>query len=481
MFIARKIFFYIFLGIYAVLCPLLILYAFGYIFNPLSQEISRTGLIYMSTTPSYADIYLEKSRYTAKTPASIDALNPGEYKITLKRKGYKPWSHLVSVEAGKAAAFEDILLIPDVWPANTLIEEEFTFLRSLGEADLFLLAGDERHGRLALYDYRNDKLFPVSPGEGSGPYLPVGSVFSARDGERCVIQGGPLWNRRWAYIHPAKGAFEIEDITGLMRGNPVDIGWGQNEEDGIFAIYKDHVDRLDIGAMAVIEKYLDGIRGCGVSDNVMYAVNDAGGIDTLTIGDKNIIPRDADAQLGRILKRSGSWKINASQKDILLFTGSRGRLVTDHKPYELVKSGLKGFRSSSDGKKLLFWTRRSIGLVSFETDDENVLFGTKALVKTCYSEGDNITDSSLTADGSHIIFSDDKGVHLLEIEPQGAPHVEFISKTRRNGPAFYSRYTGYIYYLDPKTGYFDSIELIPKGQLFFAPFSGEERAENKPG
>ena len=59
MLILRKIVFYIFALFYIVFCPLVVLYAFGYIFKPQSEEVVvKTGIIYLSTAPAGASIYV---------------------------------------------------------------------------------------------------------------------------------------------------------------------------------------------------------------------------------------------------------------------------------------------------------------------------------------------------------------------------------------------------------------------------------------
>src|SRR3989339_88687 len=109
----RKILFWIFTAVYAVLCPLLILYSLGYAYSPIRGEWARTGVLKLSTLPHGAEIFLEKSRFTHQTPAAIEELLPGDYTITLRKKGYKVWTQRVSIEAGKATAYEKIVLIPD--------------------------------------------------------------------------------------------------------------------------------------------------------------------------------------------------------------------------------------------------------------------------------------------------------------------------------------------------------------------------------
>jgi hypothetical protein len=79
----RRVVFYTLFVIYIVLCPLLLLYASGYTIDPLTREVERTGLVHLATVPSGAHIYLEQSRFLKKTPATLDKLRPGEYRVML--------------------------------------------------------------------------------------------------------------------------------------------------------------------------------------------------------------------------------------------------------------------------------------------------------------------------------------------------------------------------------------------------------------
>lgn len=68
MLLLRKIVFYILSAIYIVLCPLIILYAFGYIFTPdTERNITKTGVVYVATSPPGATVYVNKEIFPNKT------------------------------------------------------------------------------------------------------------------------------------------------------------------------------------------------------------------------------------------------------------------------------------------------------------------------------------------------------------------------------------------------------------------------------
>jgi hypothetical protein len=150
MLIARRIIFLIFLLAYLVACPLLLLHASGYIVDPFTREVKQTGLVRLASSPSGARIYLEKSRFVRRTPATIDKLLPGQYTVTLTRPGYRSWVHTIDVKPGKAVVFEHIVLIPEVLSRETILPGIFAKMIPLDGTDHLLLAKDPSVKGLAL-------------------------------------------------------------------------------------------------------------------------------------------------------------------------------------------------------------------------------------------------------------------------------------------------------------------------------------------
>jgi len=92
--------------------PFILSFALGYKFNPHSLKFVKTGLIYIKTQPEGANIYLNGKLITEKSPASIQELLPGVYKVTLLLAEYYPWKSEVDVEAGKVSRIDKVILFP---------------------------------------------------------------------------------------------------------------------------------------------------------------------------------------------------------------------------------------------------------------------------------------------------------------------------------------------------------------------------------
>jgi len=108
----RGLLFYLSLLLFFVGLPFILSFALGYKFNAHTLKFVKTGLIYIKTQPEGANIYLNGKLNPEKSPATIQELLPGIYRITLALAKYYPWRSEVDVEAGKVSRIDKIILFP---------------------------------------------------------------------------------------------------------------------------------------------------------------------------------------------------------------------------------------------------------------------------------------------------------------------------------------------------------------------------------
>ena len=109
--------------------PFILSFALGYKFNSQTFKFVKTGLIYIKTQPEGAKIYLNNKLIADKSPASIQELVPGIYKLSLELAQHYPWKGEVSVEEGKVSRVDKIILFPLRPDLEQLNQEKFSFFR----------------------------------------------------------------------------------------------------------------------------------------------------------------------------------------------------------------------------------------------------------------------------------------------------------------------------------------------------------------
>ena len=131
MLLLRKIVFYIFALIYLILCPLIVARMLGFVINPLTHRLVKTGLIYVSTNPPDATVYIDGRLSHQKTPTAIKDLTPGKHFIRIELSGYNDWEGYVPIVGKKATVLANTLLIPEEWPIKIISRQPYQTMSHL--------------------------------------------------------------------------------------------------------------------------------------------------------------------------------------------------------------------------------------------------------------------------------------------------------------------------------------------------------------
>ena len=130
----RNILFSVFVLAFAIIAPLVCLYAADYQVGS-NFSVQKTGILVIKTDPSAAMIYLEnktqknlvdnllqtdKKSYT--TPNRIKNLLPGKYDIKLEKEGYFAWEKQLQIDPGQSIYIENVNLFKNNLP--TLINNQ---------------------------------------------------------------------------------------------------------------------------------------------------------------------------------------------------------------------------------------------------------------------------------------------------------------------------------------------------------------------
>lgn len=481
MLTARKIIFYLFLAIYCILCPILIMYSFGYILNPVNKEIAQTGLVHIETIPAGADIFLERSHYKYKTPASITNLVPGQYQITIKLKGHRLWTHEVLVEEGQSSAFNNVLLLPEKLDPEVVISgSDYENLIVLSKSFSFILKNSQQLKDFYVFDWGKKELRPLLKNYSLYADFTVSDIYSQMKNKKIIIFGGSLWNKRFYLIDLEDRDQPITDITKLFDGKPDEFMWNDAYINDCFAVYGDYINRLDLKEMSVYPKFIESVKGFGLSNKWLYLLERDGRISKIALNEAERTVIFAGRNVSKdIFSKSYFYKITFMKDDNLLFLGSKGDLITTSPPYSISEGQTLGVNFHKRSQKLLFWSKNTIGVADFaEESVEGSLFSDRVIVHTVYAKGKNILQCFWVYGGTHILFRDRDDVFLLELSPDGKHHIEFVVNVKNNSDVSYSDDTGKLYYLDPQ-GRLLSQKIIPKEFMAFSPFTGSDHVKEE--
>lgn len=96
----RKALFFLFVGIFLVSAPLVVLYTAGYRFNRTNNTVLQTGTLSLASSPRGAEVFVHGENIHDATPAVLQRLSTGTRTVRLEKEGYHAWERTVNVQSG---------------------------------------------------------------------------------------------------------------------------------------------------------------------------------------------------------------------------------------------------------------------------------------------------------------------------------------------------------------------------------------------
>jgi hypothetical protein len=466
MIIFRKILFYLFFALYLILCPIIILYALGYIFTPKVEEgFAKTGLIHIETLPSDAFISIGNRRYTERTPATIRNLLSGQYDVKILLRGYRPWEWKVKVEPGKAVNFEKVLLIPQNIKIRSLVTGTFKDLLPVPGTRYLLLKSSGLAGDLNVFDWKSEILRPILPKASSFAAMKLIRVFSVKESPFVILQVETSGGVKFLGCQLDKEKVEVKDLSDLfVKGEPHEISWEGGHPNYLFALQGQDLSRLDLEKMTALPDFISEIRGFGLFKNKVYALR---GSSIVRLGCNAKKGEEALVENGIFLENLFTgiekYRIDFISNNTICFIGKRGEFFSNVLPYRFVEEGVRGYQTDADGRKVVLWQGERVGVLDFEKQERKKEFFERGPeIEWVVENGHDICQAYFVYDADYVLFCDQNKVFLSRAREYGMPPEEIVT-VREGSSVFYVEKTGKLYYLESSRGEFMAADILPEG------------------
>lgn len=130
--------FLIFLTVFVIGAPMIVLYTAGYRINLNTWRVQRTGVIAITTLPRGASVTINNTLAADKTPYVAQRLTPGDYDVLLQKTGYQPWNQRITVNSG-ATSYITALLFSNTKPELLLEEHAISVVGDKAGRFIYLL------------------------------------------------------------------------------------------------------------------------------------------------------------------------------------------------------------------------------------------------------------------------------------------------------------------------------------------------------
>lgn len=205
----RRLLLLCFVGIFAAVAVILLLYARGFRVDLSTQRVFRTGSLVVSSEPTRALIFLNNQLIKQRTNGAIEFLSPGVYDVRIARNGYTSRTYSVTVRAGESTFLEDV----ELYDANLDRSERVV------SSDVSWMAQDPLERRLLFATSRNGSTQLSSINTSRFGDTAVVSALATLPSESVQILSWDLRLSRvlLSYAHgPARVVVELNIDTGEL-------------------------------------------------------------------------------------------------------------------------------------------------------------------------------------------------------------------------------------------------------------------------
>ena len=134
---SRRFFYYLYLLLFLITAPTVVLYTAGYRFDFRTQSLVRTGALDISTSPRSAHITLNENQKLGRTPDVLKNLIPGTYQLLLRKDGYHDWQREVRIQSRQTTSVENVVLFLESEPQGLFFADGLLFAGAGSEAGTF--------------------------------------------------------------------------------------------------------------------------------------------------------------------------------------------------------------------------------------------------------------------------------------------------------------------------------------------------------
>src|SRR3989344_378214 len=149
---ARRIIYIIFILIFLLAAPAILLYTAGYNYNFKKGSLLKTGVLLIDAKPTDAHFQIDGRNYDNKLPARISNLKPKDYDVHVLRDGYFGWRKTLTIGSGETVYATNILLPKQSTP-NLIFETPISQALFLEKGNQFILVAPKgKEIQIILFD-----------------------------------------------------------------------------------------------------------------------------------------------------------------------------------------------------------------------------------------------------------------------------------------------------------------------------------------
>jgi len=393
----RRIVFYVFVALFLISAPFILLYANGYRYNAKKSKFEKTGALIVNTTTKAVSLYLNGNYYGNGNEFRIQNLLPGEYEIKLSKTNYFDWQKKLAVESQITTFAKDIRLIGNNLPAKTADALVGALYPAPDQSKFLFIRQEKDKNSLVLFDTANDAETSVAS---LPPRQTVKNISWSANDDKIILE-------------TPSGFQVINTFDGKTQALPLKIKilnlrWDEANNSWLFAMTSDGIYRIDL-LFGTASKIYGPTK---IADDFITYQNNLYLVIQSTLQQINL---NGGETISLPLERSG-YKIKSAEGKRLILIDSKQHLQIFNLPLQKLSTpelfaNAKNFNIS--GNDLLYYNDFELWTYSFAT-------GAKELVTRF---GEEIKRALWLSGSEYIAVNFGNQIKIIELDKRDSRQI----------------------------------------------------------
>ena len=240
---------------------ILVAFAQGYSYDALHNQIYKTGLVLVDSTPNNADIYINSRKTDKKTPYRYSGAPAGNIDVGLYRSQYRNWMKKAVVVPGEVTFVNYAMLIPEVLEQKQ-IDANIVFSNILQSENKQKTFGISKNP-LAIYaisDDGNSKQVysPAASGNPSADVVDFQNLQLSRDGQRLLFNQ-KIANGSMQKVVLDTSSAKLNNLTEEFGFSFVDLRFNPKNSSELFWLESGVLKKVQINDKNISSNIIDSI------------------------------------------------------------------------------------------------------------------------------------------------------------------------------------------------------------------------------
>lgn len=253
---------------------ILVAFAQGYNYDALHNQIYKTGLVLIDSSPNNAEIFLNSKIINKKTPYRYSGAPAGNLVVELKKEGYRDWLKKSVVIPGEVTFVNYSLLLPSVLEQKP-INEDIIFSDIVKAENNNKVIGASNKS-LAIYSVsEDDTIKPIyTVPQSNDPNTQVVEIFGvqlSRDGQRLLFKQ-KLSNSTIQTIVLDTSSSKTINLTQEFGFSFNDIRFNPKNSSELFWLESGVLKKIQLNGNSITSNIIDSIFQLEIEEDRLMIV-----------------------------------------------------------------------------------------------------------------------------------------------------------------------------------------------------------------